>query len=151
MISAITAALIRETEMPRAVPAETEAAAVIRADPAETEAAAEMVAAAAIRADSAERVAAAAIRADSAERVAAAVIRADSAETVAAAAIRADSRDAEQSPDKDPAVPERRLQDARAEDPAQQRADAAELPAEPVRARASAEKLRSIEMIIRER
>ena len=132
MISAITAALIRETEMPRAVPAETEAAAVIRADPAETEAAA-------------------VIRADSAEMVAAAVIRADSAETVAAAAIRADSRDAEQSPDKDPAVPERRLQDARAEDPAQQRADAAELPAEPVRARASAEKLRSIEMIIRER
>ena len=72
-------------------------------------------------------------------------------EEIIAAVIRADLADAEQSPDRDPAAQELLQPAVRVQDPVWRKADAAEQPAEPVRARLSAETLRSTEMIIRER
>ena len=106
------------------------------------------ITAAATRAAQEEKIAAA-IRAVSAETIAAA-IRAVSAETIEAAT-RAASADAAQDPDRVPAAQELPQRDARAQDPAWRKADAAEQPDEPVKERLSAEKLRSTETIIRER
>ena len=94
-------------------------------------------------------ITAAATRAAQEEKIAAA-IRAVSAETIEAAT-RAASADAAQDPDRVPAAQELPQRDARAQDPAWRKADAAEQPDELVKERLSAEKLRSTETIIRER
>ena len=77
--------------------------------------------------------------------------RADSAETETEPVTRAVSQDAEQSPARVCVEQALSLQDAREQGPAPRKADAAERPAEPVRAKASAEKLKSTETITRER
>ena len=84
------------------------------------------------------------------EEITAAASRSAQEETTEAV-IRADLADAVQDPDRALAAQELPQRDARAQDPAWRKADAAEQPDEPVKERLSAEKLRSTETIIRER
>jgi len=158
--TATTEELSRETEMLRDKTAPEEiTAAAQRAAPEETTAAVSRAVSAEITEiiEAANRVVSAEItetievvnRAVSAEKTAAAQRAVP--EEIIAAVIRADLADAEQSPDRDPAAQELLQPAVRVQDPVWRKADAAEQPAEPVRARLSAEKLRSTEMIIRER
>ena len=125
--------------------AETGTVQATRADSAETEIVQ------VTRADSAETEIVQVTRVDSAEKADEQATRADSAETETVQVTRADSPDAALSPDRECAAPERRLQDARVQDPARQKADAADRPAESVKVKVSAEKLISTEMTTRGR